>query len=290
MILLAAYIVVVQSWSVKQSVAKDLVDGGSEVVELVPSPTPAVSIATSENMISDVFSSYVVLEQVSEDPIYYRELSSLLEQDYACYEGTGSTSDVLLIPVVRNKLVSANAVVDAVSQNSSSENVVSANTVSENVVSQNTVSENAVSENVVSSNSASKNAASSNSASKNFVIKDKNPVSIGSASHNSVPVEWDGSVLSKKKGVNQGPSGKETYYNLPMDGIVKMMRGMGNNDEHWIREDGVHMLGDYVMVAANLSVHPRGSYVETSLGIGVVTDTGGFAEHNPTQLDIATVW
>ena len=44
------------------------------------------------------------------------------------------------------------------------------------------------------------------------------------------------------------------------------------------------------MVAANLGVHPRGSLVETSLGTGIVVDTGGFAEGNPTQLDIAVDW
>ena len=104
------------------------------------------------------------------------------------------------------------------------------------------------------------------------------------------PTKWTGGVLTAHKGVNQGPSGKETYYNLPMDGIVDMMHNLGYNDEHWIREDGVHMLGEYVMVAANLSVHPRGSIVETSLGMGIVADTGGFARKNPTQLDIATTW
>ena len=50
------------------------------------------------------------------------------------------------------------------------------------------------------------------------------------------------------------------------------------------------MLGSYVMVAANLSVHPRGSLVPTSLGTGIVCDTGGFAASNPNQLDIATSW
>jgi 3D (Asp-Asp-Asp) domain-containing protein len=75
-----------------------------------------------------------------------------------------------------------------------------------------------------------------------------------------------------------------------MEGVVKMMRSMGNTDEHWIREDGVHMLGNYVMIAANLELRPRGSIVETSLGLGVVADTGGFAKDNPTQIDIATIW
>lgn len=104
------------------------------------------------------------------------------------------------------------------------------------------------------------------------------------------PVDWSGGVLTARKGVNKGPSGKETYYNLPMDGIVNMMHNLGYEGEHWIREDGVHMFGEYVMVAANLSVHPRGSIVETSLGMGRVCDTGGFARKNPTQLDIATTW
>ncbi len=101
---------------------------------------------------------------------------------------------------------------------------------------------------------------------------------------------WRGSVLSASAGVNQGPSGKETYYNLPMDGVVGIMRGMGNNDPYWVRDDGVKMLGNYVMVAAHLGIRPRGSLIPTSLGMGIVCDTGGFASGNPTQLDIATAW
>lgn len=101
---------------------------------------------------------------------------------------------------------------------------------------------------------------------------------------------WNGSVLTKSKGVNQGPSGKETYYNLNMSGVIKAMRNIGNNDEYWVRNDGCKMLGNYIMVAANLKVHPRGSLVETSLGTGIVCDTGSFANGNPNQLDIAVNW
>jgi hypothetical protein len=50
------------------------------------------------------------------------------------------------------------------------------------------------------------------------------------------------------------------------------------------------MLGPYVMVAANLNLFPRGTTVECSLGTALVCDTGGFAESNPTQLDIAVNW
>lgn len=101
---------------------------------------------------------------------------------------------------------------------------------------------------------------------------------------------WNGSVLSASAGVNYGPTGKETYYNLDMSGVVSIMRSMGNNDEYWVRADGCKMLGNYIMVAANLNMFPRGSLVETSLGTGIVCDTGSFASENPTQLDIATTW
>ena len=99
--------------------------------------------------------------------------------------------------------------------------------------------------------------------------------------------------LTQKGGVYQGPSGKETYYNLPMDGVISTMRNAGFTEEeypYWVRQDGAKMLGEYVIVAANLQERPRGTIVETSLGQGLVCDTGEFAKTNPTQLDLATDW
>lgn len=96
--------------------------------------------------------------------------------------------------------------------------------------------------------------------------------------------------LNKHRGTVLGPSGKETYYNLNMSRVVKNMHAKGFTGEYWVRDDGAKMMGQYVMVAANLNVHPRGSLVETSLGTGVVADTGLFAKYNPTQIDIATAW
>ena len=101
---------------------------------------------------------------------------------------------------------------------------------------------------------------------------------------------WKGPVLSKSRGTITGPSGKETYYNLNMSGVVRIMRRMGVEGEYWVRDDGVKMLGDYVMVAANLDLRPRGSLIETSLGTAIVCDTGGFARRNPTQIDVAVAW
>ena len=101
---------------------------------------------------------------------------------------------------------------------------------------------------------------------------------------------WTGAVLTKSAGVVYGPSGKETYYNLDMSGVINIMRNLGYTGEYWVRSDGAKMLGDYIMCAANLSVHPRGSLVESSMGTCIVCDTGGFAYSNPNQLDIATTW
>ena len=101
---------------------------------------------------------------------------------------------------------------------------------------------------------------------------------------------WGGPVLSRSNGSVKGPNGKETYYNLNMNGVVNIMRRLGNTDEYWVRDDGCKMLGNYIMCAANLGVHPRGSLVESSLGTCIVCDTGGFARGNSQQLDIAVTW
>ena len=102
--------------------------------------------------------------------------------------------------------------------------------------------------------------------------------------------DWDGPVLTKRAGTVQGPSGKETYYNLDMSGVIRIMKNQGYDYDYWVREDGVKMYGDYIMCAANLNVHPRGSLVESSLGTCIVFDTGVFASSNPNQLDIAVTW
>ena len=101
--------------------------------------------------------------------------------------------------------------------------------------------------------------------------------------------EWTGQVLTPQAGRIDGPSGQETYYNLDMSRVVANMQSYGFVD-YWVRSDGVKMLDDYIMVAANLNVRPRGSLVETSLGTGLVCDTGDFAYSNPYQIDIATTW
>ena len=102
--------------------------------------------------------------------------------------------------------------------------------------------------------------------------------------------KWQGEVLNTSNGTVEGPSGRETYYNLDMSGVISIMRSEGYQYEYWERADGVKMFGSYVMCAANFQIRPRGSIVDTSLGKGIVCDTGGFDSANPTQFDIATNW
>lgn len=113
---------------------------------------------------------------------------------------------------------------------------------------------------------------------------------LNSNPYNLPSVTWTGPVLTKSKGVNYGPIGKETYYNLNMSGVVRIMRNMGFDEvsyPYWIREDGCKMLGPYIMVAANFNHFPRGSVVECSRGWALCVDTGHLGW---SHLDLATQW
>lgn len=91
--------------------------------------------------------------------------------------------------------------------------------------------------------------------------------------------------LTKSAGVFYGPSGKETWYNMNMNTCLDIMRSYGYDYEYWIRDDGVKMYGDYVMIAANVYVYPKGTILETSLGTAIVVD------HCPAgNIDICVTW
>jgi hypothetical protein len=87
-----------------------------------------------------------------------------------------------------------------------------------------------------------------------------------------------------------GPSGKETYYNLPMQGVINIMRRNGYDAErfpYWVRDDGVRMLGDYIMLAGRAGQFERGTIVQCSLGQGMICDYG-YLEWN--GVDVAVTW
>ena len=79
----------------------------------------------------------------------------------------------------------------------------------------------------------------------------------------------------------------ETWYDLPMQKVVANAQEAGIPCEYWVRDDGVKMFGEWVIVASHPSV-TRYSLVETSLGQGIVLDrhTAGDTE----LYDIATDW
>lgn len=99
--------------------------------------------------------------------------------------------------------------------------------------------------------------------------------------------------LTQSKGVNffvdsKGITHRETYYDLNMSTV---MRNCGQGGVYSVRSDGVKVdSAGYVIIAANLANYPRCSVVETSLGLGKVYDTGGFASVHPHGWDIATDW
>lgn len=101
---------------------------------------------------------------------------------------------------------------------------------------------------------------------------------------------WDGPILTKSKGVNYGPLGRETYYNLSMQGVIRIMRNAGYSESefpYWVRGDGVRMLGDYIMLAGRVGQFDRGTIVQCSLGEGMICDYGHLEWNG---LDVAVVW
>ena len=110
----------------------------------------------------------------------------------------------------------------------------------------------------------------------------------------SVPIapKPTANALTKSKGAqifvdSSGVAHRETYYDLPMN-IVIGTCGPGN---YTIRYDGAKVDKDgYILVAAGYRAYPRCSVVETSMGLGKVYDTGGFALRYPHGFDLATDW
>ena len=107
----------------------------------------------------------------------------------------------------------------------------------------------------------------------------------------STSTESTGSGLTPTSGINNFNGHTESWYNLPMDGVIQQARNFGIEGEYWVNpENGVKMYGDYVICACNRDLYPIGSLVETSFGTGISLDTGTFVDWNPTNCDIAVDW
>lgn len=93
--------------------------------------------------------------------------------------------------------------------------------------------------------------------------------------------------LTKSAGTVTWPSGKETYYNLPMNWVVDSLRRKWFDGEFWVRADGVKMYGKHVMVAAPKGKYKTWEIIPTTLWPGIVCDTGAMKWN---RIDIAVNW
>lgn len=100
-----------------------------------------------------------------------------------------------------------------------------------------------------------------------------------------VEKKWTGPKLTKNAWTVQWPSGKETFYNLDMSVVVDDLRAKWFNEKYWVRNDGVKMYGEYVMVAAN--GYPKWTIIPTTLGPWIVCDRGWMVWKH---IDIAVTW
>lgn len=85
---------------------------------------------------------------------------------------------------------------------------------------------------------------------------------------------------------------RESYYYYQPH-MVNYMRDLGyseNDYPYWVRDDGVQMFGEYVVVAADPSIYWYGDLIPTSLGMGMVCDLGGVSEEWYEYVDIGTTW
>ena len=105
-------------------------------------------------------------------------------------------------------------------------------------------------------------------------------------------IEMPYSVLNKRMGVNYFNGQKETYYNLRMTGVIRLLDDMGiPHGEYWVRDDGAKMLGEYIMLATDTNRIPKGTIWETSLGTGMIVDHCSGSESYPgVWIDVAVNW
>ena len=105
-------------------------------------------------------------------------------------------------------------------------------------------------------------------------------------------IETPYSVLNKRMGVNYFNGQKETYYNLRMTGVIRLLDDMGiPHGEYWVRDDGAKMLGDDIMLATDTNRIPKGTIWETSLGTGMIVDhCSGSESYSGVWIDVAVNW
>lgn len=74
-----------------------------------------------------------------------------------------------------------------------------------------------------------------------------------------------------------------------MDNIVEKAQRNGIEGEYWEHpETGCKMYGPWIICAGAKDRY--GEILETSLGYGMILDTGDFVKKDPDAIDVATTW
>lgn len=94
---------------------------------------------------------------------------------------------------------------------------------------------------------------------------------------------WEGERINPNNPKVEGPSGTETYFNEDIEKIVEDMWDQGFIGEYWITEDGVKMLGEYILCKSN--TRNFGCVFPTSRGVAIVCDT-----NTDENISIAVTW
>ena len=133
-----------------------------------------------------------------------------------------------------------------------------------------------------------------------YILKGENV-----SSNPTIQAKWASGYLTAGAGYIKytGADGrltKETWCDLNPNNLAKLMReDHGIELDYWIREDGVYMYGDYVMVAADIphmdgtqqeAEYRKGDLVQTSLGTGMVVDYCGMANSTRRGNTDVDVW
>ena len=210
---------------------------------------------------------FTAAEEASEE-----EAQDPAEEDTQTAEATEETADTEIVPAESADVLAEEAAAESTEEEAAAEETAAAEDSREKTTSSD---EDAAEETEAASAEESADVA-------------EETVDLNVSTKNS---SWTGQVLNSYVGAVYGPSGgKEVYYNMNMSQVVANLKSAGYEGDYWVRDDGVKMFGSYVMVAACYSVHPYGSFVETTLGTAIVCDTGTFAYSYPQMLDVAVTW
>ena len=226
---------------------------------------------------------FTAAEEASEE-----EAQDPAEEDTQTAEATEETADTEIVPAESADVLAEEAAAESTEEEAAAEETAEeTEAAAEDSGEKTTPSDEDAAEETTSSDEDAAEETEAAAAEESADVAEET-VDLNVSTKNS---SWTGQVLNSYVGAVYGPSGgKEVYYNMNMSQVVANLKSAGYEGDYWVRDDGVKMFGSYVMVAACYSVHPYGSFVETTLGTAIVCDTGTFAYSYPQMLDVAVTW